>query len=175
MRRLLLLRHAKSDWSKPGQPDRMRALNARGRAAAPLMGAFLERHGLAPDTAYVSTAERARETWALLAANLRKIPKVVFEDRLYQATPETILDVVRATPRGAQTVLVLGHNPGLQRLAIDLCGSGDLELRARLIEKFPTAAVAVITFASEDWAGIRSQSGRLERFVSPSALVAEPE
>jgi len=175
MRRLLLLRHAKSDWSKSGLPDRIRALNARGRAAAPIMGAYLESHGLVPDLACVSTAERTRETWALLAPNLRKVPKVAFEDKLYNAGPEAILDVITDTPRGVSTLLVLGHNPGLQKLAIELSGSGDLDARARLTEKFPTAAVAVISFAAEDWAAIHPQGGRLERFVSPSALVAEPE
>lgn len=152
----------------------MRALNARGRAAAPLMGGFLESHGLVPDLAYVSTAERTRETWALLAPHLRKVPKVVFEDRLYHADPGVILDVVKDTPRGISTLLVLGHNPGLQELAIELSGSGDHDARARLAEKFPTAAVAVIALATE-WSGMRAGAGRLERFVSPSALVAEPE
>ena len=125
MRRLLLFRHAKSDWSKAGLSDRMRALNARGRAAAPVMGHFLESHGLVPELAYVSTAERTRETWALLAPSLRKVPKVVFEDRLYHADPEGILDVLQDTPRGISTALVLGHNPGLQELAIELSGSGE--------------------------------------------------
>jgi phosphohistidine phosphatase len=153
----------------------MRALNARGRAAAPVMGAFIDRHDLLPDLAYVSTAERTRETWALIAPHLHKVPKVVFEDRLYDAAPGRILDIIRDAPRAAATVLVVGHNPGLHRLAIELTGTGDLDARARLIEKFPTAALAVISFAADGWIGVRAQAGRLERFVSPSALVEEPD
>ncbi len=175
MRRLILMRHAKSDWSKSGQPDRDRALNERGRAAAPLMGAYLESHGLTPDLALVSTATRARETWTLVAPHLRKMPKVVFENRLYGAGPELLLDVVQETARGISTLLVLGHNPGLHQFASALAGSGDVEARSRLGEKFPTAGVAAISFAVDDWAGLHPQGGRLERFVSPSALVAEPE
>jgi phosphohistidine phosphatase len=175
MRRLLLLRHAKSDWSRPGQPDRNRALNARGRSAAPIVGAYLAQHGLVPELALVSTAERTRETWALLAPHLPRMPKVVFEDRLYNAGPDAILELVQEAPRGAATLLVLGHNPGMQQLAAALSASGDVETRARIGEKFPTAALAVIGFAAADWAGARVQGGRLERFVVPAKLVAEPD
>lgn len=175
MRRLLLLRHAKSDWSRPGQPDRNRALNARGRSAAPVVGAYLAQHGFEPGLALVSTAERTRETWALLAPHLSRMPKVVFEDRLYNAGPETILDVVREAPRSIETVLVVGHNPGTQQLAVALSASGDVDARARLAEKFPTSALAVIGSAAADWAGLRMQGGRLERFVTPAALAAEPD
>jgi phosphohistidine phosphatase len=175
MRRLLLLRHAKSDWSKPGQPDRNRALNARGRSAAPVVGAYLAQHGLPPDLALVSTAERTRETWALLAPHLPHVPKVVFEDRLYNAGPDAILDVVRDAPRGVSALLVVGHNPGLHQLAVGLTASGDVDARARLGEKFPTATLAVIGFAGEDWGSVHMRGGRLERFVTPAALVAEPD
>lgn len=175
MRRLLLLRHAKSDGPRPGQIDRDRTLNARGRSAAPVVGAYLAQHGLVPELALVSAAERTRETWALLAPHLPQMPKVAFEERLYHAGPETILDVVQKVPRNATTVLVVGHNPGLHQLAIALSASGDVDARARLGEKFPTATLAVIGLAAADWGGVHLQSGRLERLVTPAALVAEPD
>ncbi len=175
MRRLLLLRHAKSDMAKPGQADRDRALNARGRSAAPIVGGYLEKHGLVPDLAIISTAARTRETWSLLAPHLSRVPKVAFEDRLYNAGPDLILDVVQEAPRSAATLLVVGHNPGLHALAIALGVSGEVEARASLGEKFPTSALAVIGFAAEDWASVRLHGGRLERFVTPAALVTEPD
>lgn len=175
MRRLLLLRHAKSDAAKPGQTDRNRALSARGRAAAPLIGAFLERHGFAPDLAAVSAAERTRETWALVAPHLSRAPKVIFEDRLYHAEPEAILEVIGEAPRSISTMLIVGHNPGLHELAIDLATSGDVDARANLSSGFGTANLAVFTFTVQDWSAIGAHGGRLERFIGPDALVTEPD
>ncbi len=175
MRRLLLLRHSKSDLAKPGQPDRDRALNARGRADAPVMGTYLERHGLIPDLALISTSARTRETWALIAPHLTRTPKVRFEDRLYAASPQGILDVIREAPRQAFCLLVVGHNPGLQALAITLAGTGDIETRQHMTEKFSTSALAVISFAAADWTGAHAHGGRLDRFVSPRSLMGEPD
>jgi phosphohistidine phosphatase len=175
MRRLLLLRHAKSDWSKPGQADRDRALNARGRSAAPVVGAYLHHHRLMPDAAFVSSAVRTRETWKLIAPHLSREPKVVFEDRLYNAGPDTILEIVNEAPGNVSTLLLVGHNPGMQQISLALTATGDVDARARLGEKFPTAALAVIGFAADEWAAIRPGSGRLERFVTPAALSTDPD
>jgi phosphohistidine phosphatase len=171
MRRLILLRHAKSDRSQIGKTDHDRVLNARGAKDAPLIGAYLVHHGFIPDKAIVSTAARARETWELIAKALPKAP-LQLEGRLYEASPGGILDVITATEPAVKTLILVGHNPGFHGLAVNLVGTGEIEARQRLQEKFPTAGIAVIDFPLQDWRKIRPAAGRLERFVSPRVLAA---
>jgi phosphohistidine phosphatase len=163
----MLLRHAKSDWSQPGQCDHDRALNARGRDAAPQMGAFLADQGLIPDCVRVSTARRTRDTWNHVAAALPRPPVALFDARLYEAAPGDILDVIRETPASCRALLVVGHNPGLQELAMMLTRSGAAGARKRLAEKFPTAGLAVIDIAIDDWAQLQPRRGRLSLFATP--------
>jgi phosphohistidine phosphatase len=170
MRRLMLLRHAKSDWSRPGHSDHERELAARGRKAAPLMGRYMAEHAMIPDHAIVSTATRTRETWQLVADMLPKIPPVEFEDRIYEASPRDILAAIADAPAAARSLLVVGHNPGFQDTANLLVESGDKRLRKSLAEKFPTSALAVIDLDIDSWSEIRPGSGRLEAFVTPRAV-----
>ncbi len=172
MRRLMLLRHAKSERAQPGLRDHDRPLNARGREAAPLLGGYMAQHGLIPDRVVVSTSARTRETWALAAAVFADPLAAIFEDRIYEAGPEAILDVIGETPDEVRSLLVVGHNPGLQTLALTLAGSGGSEARQRLRDKFPTAALAVIDFARANWGRLRPGTGRLDRFVAPRRLAA---
>ena len=169
MRRLMLLRHAKSDWTTHLR-DIDRPLNARGRDAAARIGAYMAASDLVPDLALVSSAARARETWALLSGCLHTMPAVRFDARIYEAAPQTIFSVIKEAPASARALLVIGHNPGLQSLAFALIGSGDAEARMRLTEKFPTAGLAVIDFGSARWADIRPGAGALDRFVTPRVL-----
>lgn len=173
MRRLMLLRHAKSDWGTPGLRDHDRPLNARGRDAAPRMGAYMARHALVPDAVIASTAVRVRETLDLLMPAFDKPPKVVHEAKIYEAAPETLLKTIRDTARGAHSLLLVGHNPGIGELAELLIAAGDVETRQQLIEKYPTGALAVIDFAVDDWTKLHAKGGRLDRFVSPRTLEAE--
>jgi phosphohistidine phosphatase len=170
MRRLMLLRHAKSDWAQPGLRDHDRALTPRGREAAARMGAYLVRHALLPDLIVASPAKRVAETLDLLLPAFETPPKLVSEPRLYEARANALLGVVKETPRAVHGLLVVGHNPGLAELATLLIASGEVEARQRLIEKFPTAALAVIDFALDDWEKLHPRSGRLDRFVVPRAL-----
>jgi phosphohistidine phosphatase len=172
MRRLLLLRHAKSSWAEPGASDHARPLNRRGQEAAPRVGAYLNRHKLIPDVVLCSTATRTRETWDLLAAEMRDAPQATYVERLYDATPRTLLDVFRHADAAARSVLAIGHNPGLQEIATDLIAAGDLDDRERLREKLPTGGLVVIEFAIDDWSKLHVRSGRLERFVVPRMLEA---
>jgi phosphohistidine phosphatase len=172
MRRLLLLRHAKSSWSEPGARDLDRPLNRRGQEAAPRIGAYLARHGLIPDGILCSTARRARETWELVAAEVHAAPPATFTERLYDASPRTLVDVFRDADPKAASLLVVGHNPGLQEVATALIASGDLEDRERLREKLPTGGLVVIDFPIADWSKLHLRSGRLERFVVPRMLEA---
>jgi phosphohistidine phosphatase len=172
MRRLMLLRHAKSDRSSPGAVDRDRSLEPRGKETAPRIGAYMARHGLVPEMTICSTARRTRDTWTLVAAAFTKPPAVTFEDRIYDATANAILDVVHETGDDVHCLLIVGHNPGLQDLAGLLIAAGDVEARERLHEKFPTAGLAVIDFAYDDWEKLHRRTGRLDRFVTPRSLTA---
>jgi phosphohistidine phosphatase len=170
MRRLLLLRHAKAERSQPGGRDHDRVLTERGRADAKKLGAYLARHSFVPDRALVSTSTRTRETWTLLATAFAQAPPVSFEERIYNASPQGILQTIKETGAETNTLLVIGHNPGFQELAAMLVASGDIDARERLGEEFPTAALAAISFAAEDWSGVHSRGGRLEHFVTPGWL-----
>ena len=172
MRRLLLLRHAKSERSKPGGSDHDRILADRGRTDAPKIGAYLARHALIPDCVVVSTAARTRETWMLIAAVIEDAPPVKFEERIYEASAEAILQVIKETKPEVGTLLVVGHNPSMHELAAMLIATGDIEARQRLQENFPTGALAVIDFALEDWSRLHPLAGRLEHFITPQSLKA---
>jgi len=170
MRRLMLLRHAKSDWSKLGARDAERVLATRGREAAPRVGAYMAHHGLKPDLVICSTATRARETWDLVVAQFKQQPPVAYEDRIYESSVDALLGVIKETQAAVHALMLIGHNPGLHDLAQRLIASGDTEARQRLTEKFSTAALAVIDFAIDDWRKLHPRSGRLDRFVFPRML-----
>lgn len=171
MRRLILLRHAKSSWDQDDLPDRLRPLAQRGRLAAPLMGAWLADVGLVPDAVLCSDSVRARETWDRLRPLLPRAPLVQFRERLYHAAPRTLLMETRAAPPQARALMLIGHEPGLggflRRLVPDPV-EPDL---ARAFEKFPTAAVAVVGFRIDSWADLGFQTGALTRFAVPRDLV----
>lgn len=171
MRRLFLLRHAKTERPEPGERDRDRKLSKRGRADAPIIGAYMARHGLIPDLVLVSPVTRAEDTWALLAPAFAKTPRVTREERIYDASPEQLASLIRET-RNAKALLVVGHNPGLQQLAVALIASGDVAARARVSEKLPTCGLVVIDFPFDDWSRLHASAGRLERFVTPRLVEA---
>jgi phosphohistidine phosphatase len=176
----MLLRHAKSDWAQSGMPDTTRPLNARGEAAARLMGGYMARHALVPGRVLCSPSQRTRETLTGLAAQWPAGVEIVFEERLYAAAAPVILAVIQAQHDGAHddrhdaapTLLVIGHNPGLHEAAELLIAAGDVGLRERLREKFPTAALAVIDFAVDRWDRVRDRCGRLDRYVTPRSIAA---
>jgi phosphohistidine phosphatase len=166
----MLLRHAKSDWSSAGMSDRERPLNRRGRESAPKVGAYIAKAGIVPERIACSSAVRTRETCDLILAELPSPVPVTYEGELYEAPPNAILNVVHSTPRRVHSLLVIGHNPGLQEAALALVSSGDAAARKRLREKFPTAALAVIDFPIDDWSDLKVNSGRLERFITRRRL-----
>lgn len=172
MRRLMLFRHAKAEPSKLGEQDRARALIERGRKDAGRIGAYMASHGLKPDRVFVSPARRTQETWKHVAAALKPVPAATMVEKLYDATPHAILAAIKDTPASAHTLMVIGHNPGLQELAVMLIASGDIDAREALREKLPTSGLAIVDFAFDDWGRLHPQSGRLERFVSPRTLEA---
>ena len=175
MHRLILLRHAKAEMSKPGMSDHDRDLIDRGREAMAKIGAYMARHALSPDRVLCSTARRARVTWEVAAAQLDHSPAVVYERGVYNASANALIDLVRATDDQVHSLMVVGHNPGLHEFADRLIASGDLDHRERLKEKLPTAGLVVIDFTFERWAELRARAGRLERFVAPHWLETTTE
>ncbi len=170
MRRLLLLRHAKAERSQAGGRDHDRIRAKRGRNAAAAVGGYLVRHKLVPDRALVSNSARTGQTWDLVATAFTKPPSPVFDDRIYEAPPEAILNSIRETGTVGSTLIVVGHNPGMQQLAAMLIASGDVEARQRLLEDFPTSSLALISFAAKSWDELHPMGGRLEHFVTPQTL-----
>jgi phosphohistidine phosphatase len=170
MRRLILLRHAKAEKAKPGESDRDRRLDSRGRREAPKIGLYMARHKLVPQRAVISPSLRTRETWDLLSEELSAAPLVLYDEHLYNASAETILRAIRSSPPDVRSLLLIGHNPGLHEAARLLIASGDVELRERLQENLPTSGLVVMDFAFDDWSNLHPHAGRLDRFVSPRSL-----
>lgn len=172
MRRLILLRHAKSDWSE-GLPDLDRPLAPRGRDAAPRVGRYLAQEGLVADLVLVSPARRTQETWELVSAAFDPAPASTTEPLIYEASTSRLLEVVRTQPDACHVVMMIGHNPGFETLADTLVQNGSQLARSAMDEKFPTGAVAVIDLPVDHWADVTPRSGRLDRFVTPRTLVAD--
>jgi phosphohistidine phosphatase len=170
MRRLLLLRHAKSSWDTPGLADLERPLAPRGRQTAPLMAQLMAKRRWVPDLVLCSQAERVRETWQLMAPLLgAQIPSKTLRT-IYPGAPSRLLMTLRRAPDEARTLLLIGHNPGLGSFATSLCGAGSRKAIERLSTKFPTAGLAVIDFDAEHWSEVAGGAGRLEAFVRPKDL-----
>jgi phosphohistidine phosphatase len=162
-RRLVLVRHAKA---APDGADRDRPLAPRGTAEAPAIGRWLAGQQIVPDRVLVSPARRARQSWALAAAALGSPgPDPEVDGRVYDNTVEDLLEAIRDTPEDVATLAVVGHNPGLQELALALDdGGGDAADRRELAGKYPTSAVAVFAVA-DPWAAV--EKGTLVSFAIP--------
>lgn len=166
-RRLVLLRHAKSEW--PDVADHERPLAKRGRRDAPVIGRWLGASGYGPDAVICSTAQRARQTWELVATGLAEAapdasPVVRFEPRVYEATVLGLLMLVREFDAAWRTALVIGHNPGLAGLAEGLANPDNAPPQA-----FPTAAVAVLGLPGP-WSETSPGEARLLAFTVPAEL-----
>lgn len=171
MRTLLLLRHAKSSWDDPGLKDIDRPLAPRGLKAAPLMASYFTTKGLRPDFVLCSPAARARQTWSLVARSLGGKIEVKELQGLYLGPPSRLLEVVRRLPDAATCALLLGHNPGMQHLALALSGPRSKpKALEKLRRKFPTAALAEIEFEAAAWADVARGDGRLKSLVWPKDL-----
>jgi phosphohistidine phosphatase len=162
-RTLYLLRHAKSSWDEPALPDRERPLAPRGRKDGKRIADHLRASGIEPELALCSPAERTRQTLELIGVG----STVRFEEELYAASSDALLELVRAVPDPVASVMLIGHNPGLQELALALASTGD-EL-GRLAAKFPTAALATLTLGTT-WASLEAGEALLVDYVVPKQL-----
>jgi phosphohistidine phosphatase len=161
--RLILTRHAKSSWDDPGMEDHDRPLNPRGRRAARELGDWLASRGYEPEEVLCSSAARTRETWEGVAATpLEVLAKVRVLPDLYHADPESMLACLK-TARG-DTVMMLGHNPGIARFAglLPSVPPPGPEFR-----KYPTAATLVVDFDLEDWRDVAAGRGSVRDFFVP--------
>ncbi|MBV8687108.1 MAG: histidine phosphatase family protein [Alphaproteobacteria bacterium] len=167
MKTLILLRHAKSGWDDPILRDFDRPLNPRGRRAAATVAREMQRLGLSFDRVLASPARRVVETIDALGDVLGALSPH-YDRQLYLASPETLLEAVRAAPDGAERLLLVGHSPGIEMLALALSAGGTL--RAEIEVKYPTASLAEIALPAAGWSQVREGSGELRRFIRPRDL-----
>ncbi len=161
MKALYLLRHAKSSWKDTGLQDFDRPLNERGREAAPLVGQFIRKGRLRVDVMLSSPAMRARQTAALVKESARLSAELLYDERIYEADAERLLEVVRQAAESADALMLVGHNPGMEELVERLTGE---------TREMPTAALACISLDVEKWSKVRTGAGRLEWLVRPKEL-----
>jgi len=167
MKTLTLLRHAKSGWDDPSLSDFARPLNARGRSAARAMGREMRALGLAWDHIVASPAARVTETILGLAESYGPVAPV-YDECVYLASLETLLEIVRATDDAHATLLIVGHNPGMERLALLLSRGGPLHDEIAL--KYPTGALTEIALPIDHWRDAAESGGTIARFLRPRDL-----
>ncbi|CAM5375822.1 phosphohistidine phosphatase [Aquamicrobium terrae] len=165
MARLFLLRHAKAGWAQPGMRDFDRALEPSGAADAEAMGEAMRTHGYVPDLTLCSTAARARQTLEGVAGRA-DTGRVVFLEELYSEDAAGYLAIIR-THGSAGSLLVIGHNPMMEDLAVEMSGRGEEEAKAQLRHGFPASGLAVIGFEG-GIAAAAPGTGRLEAFLRPA-------
>ena len=178
MRRLMLLRHAKTEHDAPSGHDHDRRLDERGRLDAAAIGTWIGRHPPFPDTVMVSTAVRARQTWEIASDAMKDAardgspqPHVELLDEIYGAEPTQLLKIIRmADVADPKRLMLIGHNPGMHELALMLAGGGDAAAKKSLEDNLPTAGLAILDFAIDDWNEVAFRRGKLVRFTSPKLL-----
>lgn len=173
MKRLVIFRHAKSGWDQPATRDFDRALNDKGRRAATAMGRHLREAGVPIDRIVASPAVRVVETLDAMFVGLGRRYAPDWDRRLYLATAPSLLDVVQATPDTVETLMLAGHNPGVEELVLLLssdAGEEEIAARGSVGDKYPTASVAELVFDTDRWAEVDDGGGHLVRFVRPRDL-----
>lgn len=169
MRRLMLLRHAKTETESSSGRDIDRQLDARGRSDAEQIGQWLARQKQRPQRALVSPAARARQTWDLVAATLQ-IDDVVEIESLYSAMPGELMRAIYDHGGTATSLLLVAHNPGLHELAIGMTDDGDPDARRALSDNLPTCGLVTLDFDTERWEEAGFRRGHLVGLISPSKL-----
>ena len=173
MKRLITFRHAKSGWDQPALRDFDRALNEKGRRAAATMGRYMRQQGLVFDYVIASPAVRVAETLDAMFDGYGHRLSPGWDRRVYLASAPMLLEVVHEAPDDAESLLLVGHNPGLEELVLSLSadhGEEEMATRDAVGEKYPTASVAEIVFDIEHWRDVATGRGRIVRFVRPRDL-----
>lgn len=168
-KQLFLLRHAKSSWDDPGLDDHERPLASRGRRAVQILGEHLRENDIRPVLVLCSTSRRTRETLEGVAPG----GETLIEAELYHADAEQLLDRLRRVSDDVESVMVIGHNPTLQITALRLseagASNGDGSHRAQISQKFPTGALATLSFECQ-WRELGPGCARLVDYVRPKAI-----
>ena len=174
MRRLMLLRHAKTETDAPSGQDHDRRLDDRGRSDAGEIGQWIASNPPFPNLVLVSSAVRAQQTWNLVWEAMKDrvpVPQVETLAELYGAEPTQLLQIVRlASASDPKRLLLVGHNPGMHELALMLAGHGEKTAQQALADNLPTSGLAVLDFDIDDWTDVAFRRGRLALFVSPKLL-----
>jgi phosphohistidine phosphatase len=174
MRRLMLLRHAKTENEAPSGRDQDRRLDNRGRDDAAEIGGWIGRNPPFPSLVLVSRAARALQTWEIAWEAMKELvpePQVELMAELYGADVSQFLETIRnASVTDPKRLMIVGHNPGMHELAIRLADSGDSAAGRALAGNLPTAGLAVLDFDIDDWTDVAPRRGRLALFVSPKLL-----
>jgi phosphohistidine phosphatase len=174
MRRLMLLRHAKTETDAPSGRDQDRRLDGRGLRDAAEIGGWIGRNPPFPDCVLVSPAARTLQTWDIAWAAMKGLvsqPTIERVEELYGADPAQLLTSIRmASVSDPKRLLLVGHNPGMHELALALAGSGDAAARKALTNNLPTSGLAVLDFPIDDWDDVAFRRGKLVLFVSPKLL-----
>lgn len=170
MKSLTLLRHAKSSWDDAAMSDFDRPLNRRGQAAARAMGREMRALGLAFDAVYASPARRVVETLQGVTESYGRALDPAFDRHIYLAATDTLLEMVRGADDAGDSLLLVGHNPGFERLALLLARDDGDPARAEITAKYPTGALAEIELPIDHWRDAAPGIGRLVRFIRPRDL-----
>jgi phosphohistidine phosphatase len=175
MRRLLLLRHAKTEIDAPSGRDQDRRLDDRGQRDAAQLGDWIAAHPPFPEAVLVSHAVRARQTWDIAWEAMKDrvaAPQVEILPELYGADPAQILETIRTAtvPADPKQLLLVGHNPGMHEVALMLRGGGDPAAARAIADNLPTAGLAIFDFDVKDWGDVAYRRGKLVQFVSPRLL-----
>jgi phosphohistidine phosphatase len=158
MKTLYVLRHAKSSWANPDSSDFDRQLNERGLKDAPQMGAAIYENQFQPEIVLSSPAKRAKQTAILIKETAQIAGNIEFDERIYEASPFRLLQIISETSEKTESIMLVGHNPGLEGLIKILTGEP---------QSMPTAALAVIDLDAENWDEITSASGKLRAVICP--------
>jgi phosphohistidine phosphatase len=169
VRTLYVLRHAKSDWGDASLRDFDRPLNGRGRKSAKAMGRELRERGLTPDLVLLSPSARTTETLARVEEGFGASFEKVEERSIYLAETEELVALIRNAPAKSDRLMIVGHNPGMHELVL-LLANGPRDLREEAAAKFPTGAMAEISFDVGDWSDVTPGSGFIRSFLKPREL-----
>lgn len=169
MKTLYILRHAKAERDSETGRDFDRPLAERGWKDARAVGREMRKLGLGPDAALASPAKRAAETLAALEEGYGAIP-ANYDRRIYEASPNGLLEIVRGADEGSKHLLLVGHNPGFQSLVLRLTADDPRGLRGAVDEKFPTAALAAVELPVDQWRKVKDGAGQIVQMIRPSEL-----
>lgn len=168
-RRLFLLRHAEAA-RPPKVEDHERPLTELGVEQSEVVGVHMQKEDWLPECAIVSTSVRTRSTWEYVQKKLPAVVPAIFEKRVYEASPEALLEVIQSASATHTTLVLVGHNPGLHSLALQLVGRADRNAYGRLRHEFPPGSLVVLDFQLDSWKEVVAHTGLLNAFITPADI-----